>query len=56
MFKKIFASICILSSLLSGCNNNKFIDTSPMHKPYLNPGGIDFERDTKFFKSYNKLY
>lgn len=55
MLKKIFASMCILTSLLSGCNNNKFVDTSPMHKPYLNPGGIDFERDTEFFKSYNKL-
>jgi hypothetical protein len=54
MFNKISVSVFVLSLFLVGCQG-KIIDNSPIHKPYLNPGGIDFERDTEFFKSYNKL-
>ena len=38
--------------LLSGCSA---ANNAPLHRPYYNPGGIDFEKDKEFFKSYQKL-
>lgn len=39
--------------LSSGCNSE--LRLAPLHSPYYNPGGINFENDPEFYRSYNKL-
>jgi hypothetical protein len=44
--------ILLTLSGCSGCGNSKNYVT---HIPYMNPGGIDFKKDSKFYESYKRL-